>query len=101
MSDTVPARAVHMPSHASKVDTAGRRLIPVALLVRDRVLGQRLLLHVRVRYVVAAALALWVWLAERLIGFEGLDVPALLLVARAVALYNLRLQALAPPRPPP
>lgn len=67
----------------------------IVLLAHDRLLGRRLLLHTRARYVLAGTLAAGAVVADRLVGIEGLDVPALVLLATVIALYNTAIRGLA------
>jgi hypothetical protein len=94
------------PGHAmnlsdSTAQAAGDRRLPVVLLVHDRVLGRRLLLHVNARYLAAATLALLALTAGRLVGVSGSGVRWLVIVACVIAVYNTVIRGLARPRSDP
>lgn len=80
---------------------AGDRRVPVVLLVHDRVLGRRLLLHATIRYLLAAALALAALSLGGLLGIDRHGVGWLLVVACAIAVYNTVIRGLARPRANP
>ncbi|MBZ0172873.1 MAG: hypothetical protein K8E66_10865, partial [Phycisphaerales bacterium] len=72
--------------------------VPGVLLAHERVLGRRLLLHARARYLVAVAIVVGAVVAERLVGIRGLDVSSLVLLACFVAVYNTVIRGLTRPR---
>lgn len=67
---------------------AERRRLSLVLLTHDRLLGQRLRLHTRARYVLAGVVAAGGFVASRVLGIDGLDVGSLLVLAVVIGLYN-------------
>ena len=91
------------PGHAmnlsdSTAQAAGDRRLPVVLLVHDRVLGRRLLLHVNARYLAAATLALLALTAGRLVGVSGSGGRWGVIVACVIGVDNTVIRGLARPR---
>lgn len=77
------------------------RPAPIALLFHDRVLGRRLLLHSRVRYLAAATLAVLALALGRPVGVPSAGVRWLVIVACMIAAYNTLILGLARPRSGP
>lgn len=69
-----------------------------ALLTHERLLGQRLLLHIKARFVVAPAIVAGALIGRSVLGIEGLDVGRLTLLALFIAAYNVAILQVAWPR---
>ena len=72
-----------------------------AILTHDRLLGQRLLLHIKARFLAALTIVVGAFFAREVIGVERLDVLSLTLLAAAIAVYNSAIGSLVLPRRDP
>lgn len=78
------------PSQGGKaVDAAA------AVLTHERLLGQRLLLHIKARFIVAPAIVAGAVIGRSVLGIGGLDVRSLTLVAIFIAAYNVAILRVA------
>lgn len=75
-----------------------RAVFGTELLTHDRLLGRRLLLHIRARFAVATLMVAGALFGRHLVGVEHLNVAAFVGLAAAVGLYNTLILVLAGPR---
>lgn len=72
-----------------------------SILTHDLLLGRRLLVHARARYLVVPAIIGGALFAKHVVGVDGLDVAALSAVALVIASYNTVFMSLVRPRRDP
>ncbi|KAA0213937.1 MAG: sensor histidine kinase [Leptolyngbya sp. PLA3] len=73
----------------------GSTVEAAALLTHERLLGQRLLLHIKARFVVAPAIVAAALIGHSVLGIDGLEVRSLTLVAGFIAAYNVAILRVA------
>lgn len=71
------------------------------VLTHDRLLGRRLLLHIRARFIVAPLVVAGALFGRHIVGIEHLNVGAFAALALVVGLYNVVILKLALPRRDP
>jgi len=71
------------------------------ILTHDLLLGRRLFMHVKARFLVVPVIIGGALFAREVIGIEGLDVVSLTLLALAIAVYNTVIGSLVFPRRDP
>lgn len=83
------------------LDFDPERGLRASILTHDRLLGRRLILHARARFLLVPALIGGAYFAKHVIGVAGLDVAALTRLAIVVAIYNTVIMWMAVPRRDP
>ena len=72
-----------------------------SVLTHDRLLGQRLVLHARARFLLVPGIIGGAFFAKHVIGVEGLDVGLLTWLAVVIGVYNTAIMWLVSPRRDP